>query len=47
MILSDLNEEETKFKQHYKENISNFTFALKLNNQYFDQKLCFKDVWMP
>ena len=46
MILSDLNKIKTKFKQHYKEKSAHFNIALKLNNRYFTQKLCFKDLWM-
>ena len=38
MILSHLNEIETKFKKHYKEKSSNFITALKLSILYFDQK---------
>ena len=38
MILSDLNDMETKFEQHYKEKGSNFIIILKSNNQYFDHK---------
>ena len=37
MILSDLNEAETKLKQHCKEKSSNFIIALNLNNRYFNQ----------
>ena len=47
MILNDLNDRETKFKQHYKERTSNFIFALKLNNLYFDQKWRFEGICMP
>ena len=36
MILSDLNEIEMIFKQHYIEKNSNFIFTLKLNNWHFD-----------
>ena len=36
-----------KFKQHDKEKGLNFIFALKLNNQYFDQECHFKGVWIP
>ena len=38
MILSDLNEIETKDKQRYKDKSSRFIFSLKLNNQYFERK---------
>ena len=38
VILSGLNEIETKFKQHYKEKNLNFIIVLKLNNRYVDQK---------
>ena len=42
MALNDLNEIESKFKQHYKEKSSNFIVALKLNDRYFDRKCRFK-----
>ena len=35
MILSHLNEIETKFKQDYKEKSLNFTIVLKLNMQKY------------
>ena len=41
MILSDLNETETKFKECHKEKNSNCTYGLKLNNRYFDWKMTF------
>ena len=47
MTLSNLNEIETKFKQHYDDKSSNFIVALKLNNWYFDWKWRFQGVWIP
>ena len=44
LILSDLNEKETKFKQYYQEKRSNFIIALKLSNPHFDRKRHFKSV---
>ena len=46
MILSDLNERETKFKEHNKNKSSNFIAALKLNSQYYDRKGRFIGVWI-
>ena len=46
MVLSHLNEIETKLKEYYKEKSSNFIIALELNNDYVDRKWRFKDVWM-
>ena len=38
MILRDLNEIKTKFKQYHKEKSLNFIVVLKFNNRHFDQK---------